>query len=69
VTGQRPTPIGVPKMWLSVQEAAWALGVSAPVVRRLIRAGDLPTVPHLGDRLVRIPTKAVEAFANGQAAS
>lgn len=58
-----PTPEGVPKVSASVRDAAWSLGVSEPVVRRLVREGQLPTIPHLG-KSIRIPVTALEDFAN-----
>lgn len=60
-----PVPQGVSKASLTVAETAWALGVSAPIVRRLIKDGQLPKVPHLGTA-VRVPAQAVENFANGK---
>ena len=42
----------------SVREAAHVLSTSSTTVRRLIDEGVLPTVPHMGQRLV-IPRGAV----------
>lgn len=46
---------------LSLAQAAIALGVSKSTVQRLIRDGDLRTVPVRG--LPRIPMAAIDAFA------
>jgi excisionase family DNA binding protein len=50
------TPVAV-----SADRAAETLGVSRDTVRRLIRRGHLPRVPHLS--VIRVPVAAIEAFA------
>lgn len=55
----RPRPLTY-----SVPQAAKALGTSPDTVRRLIRAGHLPTVPHVGARQL-VPVAALEAFVAG----
>lgn len=46
---------------VSADRAAEMLDVSRDTVRRLIRRGHLPRVPHL--TVIRIPVAAIEAFA------
>jgi excisionase family DNA binding protein len=53
---------------LTVPEAAEALGCGADLVRRLVDAGELPTVPT-GTRRVLIPVDALRRFANGEPTS
>ena len=48
----------------SVPDAAIALGISPDTVRRLIRNGHLPVVPHVGARQL-VPVAALEAFVAG----
>jgi excisionase family DNA binding protein len=53
---------------LNVDDAADALGgVSVSTVRRLVREGRLPRVPHV-HRLL-IPVRALEAYVNGEVAA
>ena len=50
----------------SVREVAHVLGTSMTTVRRLIEEGVLPTVPHMGQRIV-IPRVAVaDLVASGR---
>ena len=51
-------PDPVEPITYSVPGAALAIGTSQDTVRRLIRTGVLPTVPHMGERLL-IPRSAV----------
>lgn len=53
---------------VSATEAGRLIGVSDATVRRLVRRGALPTMPHVGDRLV-IPVAALEAFVAGAASA
>lgn len=46
---------------VTIAQAAARLGVSASTVRRMIADGDLPTV-LIGQRLVRIPVTALDAY-------
>ena len=52
-----------PVVAVNVDGAARGLSTSAPTLRKLIAAGHLPTVPHVGARVL-IPVAALEAFAN-----
>lgn len=52
---------------VSVPRAAEMLDISADTVYRLVEAGHLPRVPHLG--IIRIPVTALRAFAEGEVAA
>lgn len=56
--------VGPRRTALTVDEVAWSLGTSPDTVRRLIAAGHLPLVPHVGTRKL-IPVAALEAFTAG----
>lgn len=56
-------PLAVPSA-----EAGRLLGVSETTVRRLIRAGELPTIPHVGDRVL-VPVASLEAWVEQAATS
>jgi excisionase family DNA binding protein len=49
----------LPKMALSVDEAAAQWGCSPAHIRRLVKAGTLNVVPHMGRRVL-IPTAELE---------
>ena len=53
-----------PLAW-TVAQTARALSTSEPTIRRLIREGVLPTVPHMGARVL-IPRWAVEELVRGE---
>lgn len=46
---------------VTATEAGRLLGVSERTIRRLIEDGRLPTVPHVGDRVL-VPVAAIDAF-------
>lgn len=47
----------------TIPQTATVIGTSEPTVRKLVAAGLLPLVPHMGDRRL-IPRVAVEAFVH-----
>lgn len=47
----------------TVPQAAIVIGTSPTTVRKLVDAGHLPLVPHMGERRL-IPRAAVEAFVS-----
>lgn len=47
----------------TIPEAAVVIGTSDTTVRKLVNAGRLPLVPHMGERRL-IPRIAVEAFVH-----
>ena len=51
----------------SVRETAEVLRTSTKTVRRLLSEGVLPTVPHMGQRIL-IPRKAVQCLVDSAAA-
>lgn len=53
--------------YLTVTEVADRFRVDNRTIRRLIDRGDLPAV-RVGDRSLRVPTAAVDAFAGSKAA-
>ncbi len=62
----KPEPVGVTKSAYTVAEASHSLGINVKAVRKLVAEGVLPVVPHLGPGTIRIPVRALEAFANGE---
>ncbi len=56
----------LPPMLVNVQQAAERLGVSVPTVRRLVRAGRLPSV-HIGSS-VRVDLSRVRPIDPGEVA-
>lgn len=66
MTLAKPQPVGVIKAAYTVREASYALGINERAVRELVQSGALPIVPHLGAATIRIPARALEAFANGE---
>lgn len=55
------------KMFLSVPEAATALAVSSPTVRRWIREGNLAAVQVAGDHgAFRVPVSELQRLAEGK---
>lgn len=48
---------------VAAPEAGGLLGVSEATIRRLVTRGELPTVPHVGDRVL-IPVSAIEAYVD-----
>lgn len=59
---------GPPRLALTVPETAKSLGTSPDTVRRLIRAGHLPVVPHMGTRQL-IPVAALHEFVSAGAST
>lgn len=51
-----------PLTW-TIPQAAVVIGTSPTTVRKLVDAGHLPLVPHMGERRL-IPRAAVEAFVH-----
>lgn len=50
----------------SVREAAHVLGTSTTTVRRLVEEGVLPTVPHMGQRIVISRVAVANLVASGR---
>lgn len=51
----------------TIPQAAVVIGTSPTTVRKLVEAGHLPLVPHMGERRL-VPRAAVEAFVLGRSA-
>lgn len=57
-----PTPTQPPRLMLTVEQAAEALGIGRTAVFALIKAGEIETV-RIG-RLRRVPVDAIAAYTN-----
>lgn len=54
---------GTRRLAWTVKETADSLGTSPDTIRKLIRDGHLPTVPHMGTRQL-VPVVALEQFVS-----
>jgi excisionase family DNA binding protein len=64
INARRVSPARVPKLALSIAEAADALALSARTVEELVKLGQLPIV-RIGRRVL-LPVAALKSWLDGQ---